>query len=375
VRPEVDVLVVGAGIVGLATAAALARSGRRVLVLERREAIARETTSRSSEVVHAGLYYPEGSLKARLCVEGRERLYARCVERGVPHRALGKLVVAADAAERPALEALARRAERNGAPGLRLLEGAEVARVEPCVRAAAALSSPRTGIVDAGALALSYLAEAEARGAVLALRTELDALEPTSAGWRASARSADGERARVEAAVVVNAAGLAADRVAALAGIDVDAAGYRQHPCKGDWFALAPGAPLRFEHLVYPLPGGPGLGIHVTLDLGGRVRLGPDAEYVAAPHYDVDPAKAAQFAAAAGRYLPGLRAEWLAPDSSGVRPKLAAPGEAFRDFVVAEETARGLPGLVNLLGIESPGLTAAPAIAELAAGLVAPLLG
>jgi L-2-hydroxyglutarate oxidase LhgO len=243
------------------------------------------------------------------------------------------------------------------------------------VRAAAALSSPRTGIVDAGALALSYLAEAEARGAVVALRTELDALEPTSGGWRASARSADGERTRVQAAVVVNAAGLAADRVAALAGIDVDAAGYRQHPCKGDWFALAPGAPLRFEHLVYPLPGGPGLGIHVTLDLAGRVRLGPDAEYVAAPRYDVDPAKAAQFAAAAGRYLPGLRAEWLAPDSAGVRPKLAAPGEAFRDFVVAEETARGFPGLVNLLGIESPGLTAAPAIAELAAGLAAPLLG
>ena len=372
---DVDVLVVGAGIVGLATAAALARSGRRVLVLERREAIARETTSRSSEVVHAGLYYPEGSLKARLCVEGRERLYARCAERGVPHRALGKLVVAADAAERPALEALARRAERNGAPGLRLLEGAEVARLEPDVRAAAALYSPRTGIVDAGALALSYLAEAETRGAVVALRTELEALEPTSGGWRASARSADGERARLGVPVVVNAAGLAADRVAALAGIDVDAAGYRQHPCKGDWFALAPGAPLRFEHLVYPLPGGPGLGIHVTLDLAGRVRLGPDAEYVAAPRYDVDPAKAAQFAAAAGRYLPGLRPEWLAPDSAGVRPKLAAPGEAFRDFVVAEETARGLPGLVNLLGIESPGLTAAPAIAELALGLAAPLLG
>lgn len=371
---DVDVLVVGAGIVGLATAAAFARGGRRVLVLERREAIARETTSRSSEVVHAGLYYPEGSLKARLCVEGRERLYARCAERGVPHRALGKLVVAADAGERPALEALAQRAERNGAPGLRLLEGAEVMRLEPHVRAAAGLFSPRTGIVDAGALALSYLAEAEAGGALLALHTELEGLEPLRGGWRASARSADGERTRLEAPVVVNAAGLAADRVAALAGIDVDAAGYRQHPCKGDWFALAPGAPLRFERLVYPLSSGPGLGIHVTLDLGGRVRLGPDAEYVSAPRYDVDPAKAGAFAAAAGRYLPALRAEWLAPDSAGVRPKLAAPGEAFRDFVVAEESARGLPGLVNLLGIESPGLTAAPAIAELAAGLAAPLL-
>lgn len=368
---DVDVLVVGAGIVGLAAAAALARRGLRVLVAERREAIARETTSRSSEVVHAGLYYPEGSLKARLCVEGRERLYARCAERGLPHRALGKLVVATEPEELPRLEALARLGRANGAPGLELLDAAEVRRREPCVRALAALWSPRSGIVDAAALALSYLAEAEAHGAALALRTDVEALEPAGGAWRVAARGAGGEPAALVAGWVVNAAGLAADRVAALAGVDVAAAGYRQHPCKGDWFALAPGAPLRFAHLVYPLPAGAGLGVHVTLDLGGRVRLGPDAEYVAAPRYDVDPAKAQAFADAAGRYLPGLRAEWLAPDAAGVRPKLAGPGEGFRDFVVAEESARGLPGLVDLVGIESPGLTAAPAIAERVADLVA----
>ena len=238
------------------------------------------------------------------------------------------------------------------------------------MRALAALASPRTGIVDAHALALSYLAEAEAHGGQLALRAEVEALAPADGGWRVAARSGGGERAEVLAAFVVNAAGLASDRVAALAGVDLDAAGYRLHLCKGDWFALAPGAPLRFERLVYPLPGGAGLGVHVTLDLGGRVRFGPDAEYVPAPRYDVDPAKAAQFAAAAGRYLPELRAEWLSPDSAGVRPKLAGPGEAFRDFVVSEEAGRGLPGLVNLIGIESPGLTAAPAIAERVADLV-----
>jgi len=370
VKPEVDVLVVGAGIVGLAAAAALARRGRSVLVLERREAIARETTSRSSEVIHAGLYYPEGSLKALCCSEGRERLYARCEALRIPHRALGKIVVAAAEEEVPRLEALARQAERNGVPGLRWLGPGEVRAREPHVRAARAFLSPRTGIVDSHALALSYAAEGEAHGVEIALRRELVGLERAPGGYRAFAREPDGAAAVIVAGAVVNAAGLAADRVAALAGIDADAAGYRLHPCKGDYFSLAPGAPLRFAGLVYPLQGAAGLGIHVTLDLGGRVRLGPDAEYVPAPRYDVDPGKAARFAEAAGRYLPELRAEWLAPDSAGVRPKLAGPGVAFRDFVIAEEGARGLPGLVNLVGIESPGLTAAPAIAERVAALL-----
>jgi L-2-hydroxyglutarate oxidase LhgO len=371
VTPEVDVLVVGGGVVGLAAAAALARRGRSVLALERREAIARETTSRNSEVVHAGLYYPEGSLKARLCVEGREALYERCGRLRVPHRQTGKIVVATSEDELPRLEALQRQAERNGVPGLRWLDAAEIRAREPHVRALAGFLSPRTGIVDAHALALSYAAEGEAHGLQIALRTELVGLDLSGGVWRASARGADGETVRLAAGAVVNAAGLASDRVAALAGIDVDAAGYRLHPCKGDYFALAPASPLRFAGLVYPLHGAAGLGVHVTLDLGGRVRFGPDTEYVPEPRYDVDGAKAGAFAAAAGRYLPALRAEWLSPDYAGVRPKLAGPGVPFRDFVIAEEGARGLPGLVNLIGIESPGLTAAPAIAERVVELLA----
>jgi L-2-hydroxyglutarate oxidase LhgO len=370
VRPEVDVLVVGAGIVGLAAGAALARRGRSVLLLERREAIARETTSRSSEVIHAGLYYPEGSLKALCCAEGREALYARCERLRIPHRPLGKVVVACAEDERSRLEALARQAERNGVPGLRWLDAAEIRAREPHVRALAGFLSPRSGIVDAHALALSYAAEGADHGMEIALRSELIRLERAAGGYRAFAREADGGTASLLAGAVVNAAGLAADRVAALAGIDVDAAGYRLHPCKGDYFSLAPGAPLRFAGLVYPLHGAAGLGVHVTLDLAGRVRFGPDAEYVPAARYDVDPGKAQRFAEAAGRYLPELRAEWLAPDYAGVRPKLAGPGVAFRDFVIAEETGRGLPGLVNLVGIESPGLTAAPAIAERVAALL-----
>lgn len=362
-QPELDVAIVGAGAVGLASAAALAAAGRSVAVLERGAGIARETTSRNSQVLHAGLYYPAGSWKARLCREGRERIYERCERQGLPHRRIGKLVVAVEEGERAALERLRALGSENGAPGLEIVGAAEVRRLEPAVRAVAALRSPDTGIVDAHALCLSWLAEAEAHGAWLALRHELVGIERRPGGYRVEAIDPDGGRATLECAALVNAAGLDSDRVATLAGIDVDARGWRLRPCKGDYFALAPGAPLRVGRLVYPLPAGAGLGIHVTLDLGGRIRFGPDAEYVDRARYDVDPAKAEGFAAAAGRYLPGLRAEWLTPDQAGIRPKLAGPGEPFRDFVVEEASADGLPGLVNLIGIESPGLTAAPALA------------
>ncbi len=358
-----DVLVVGGGVCGLACGAALARAGRRVLLVERRPGLAQETSSRNSQVIHAGLYYAPGSQKATLCVRGRELLYARCRERRIAHRALGKLVVAVEAEQEAALEALCERGRANGAPGLELVSGAEVSRREPAVRARLGLWSPRTGIVDAHAFALSYAAELEAAGGTLLLDTELLELA-RGAGWRATLRVGDGPPEELETEAVVNAAGLASDTVAALAGLSVDALGYRQRPCKGDYFALAPGAPLRFRHLVYPLHERVGLGIHVTLDLGGRVRLGPDATWVDAPSYEVDASKAALFARSAGRYLPGLRAEWLTPDQAGIRPRLAGPGEAPRDFVVEEASAHGAPGLVNLIGIESPGLTAAAAIAE-----------
>lgn len=370
---DVDVVVVGAGVVGLACGAALAKRGRRVIVLERHAGLARETTSRNSGVIHAGIYYPAGSLKAQLCVEGRERLYERCARERIPHRQFGKVIVATHEAEVRVLEELCARGSANGAPGLELVDGAAVMRREPCVRALAGLLSPRTGIVDPHGLCLSLAAEFEREGGTLLLHNTLEAIERLPAGYRVRARATGDVAASVDSAAVVNAAGLAADAVAALAGIDVAAAGYRQHPCKGDYFALAPSAPLRFAGLVYPVHGAAGLGVHVTLDLGGRVRFGPDAHYVDAIDYAIDPGKAVDFAAAAGRYLPGLRAEWLTPDQSGIRPKLQAPGESFRDFVIAEESERGLPGLVNLLGIESPGLTAALAIAERVSALLASL--
>ncbi len=371
--PELDVVVVGAGVVGLACAAALARRGRSVLIIEALDGIARETTSRNSEVVHAGIYYPAGSLKATLCTEGRASLYALCAERGIPHRKLGKLIVASEDSELAVLEDLQGRGRVNGVPGLEIVDGPTVGRLEPSVSAVAALHSPETGIVDAHALCLSYLAEAESLGVELLVRTRLTSVEPVPGGWRLDVSTADAAGESVCCAAVVNAAGLECDRVAALSGCDVDAEGLRLHLCKGDYFALSPGAPISLSRLIYPVPPSAGLGIHATLDLGGRLRFGPDAEFVDEPRYDVDPAKAEPFAAAARAYLPALTAEMLTPDYAGIRPRLTAPGEAPRDFVVRENSDRGRPGWVDCIGIESPGLTASPAIGERVGELLASL--
>lgn len=367
-----DVAVIGAGVVGLACAAVIARRGRSVVILERHAGAGRETSSRNSGVIHAGLYYPPGSLKSELCIRGREILVARCLAHGIPHRRTGKLIVAVDAAEACALAAIRSRAEAAGAGVLAELDGAAVRRLEPNVRAAAGLLSPASGIVDVHALMGSYLAEAERHGAVLSLRTAVRGLVRRGQAWEVETESAGGDCFRLQVLYVVNAAGLEADRIAGLAGLDVDALGFRQRLCKGDYFCIriSPSAGPLTERLVYPVPSGAGLGIHVTMDLGGRYTLGPDAEYVDAPRYDVDPAKARCFGAAARRYLPSITDDLLAPDRSGVRPKLAGPGEAFRDFVIEEATAHGAPGLVNLLGIESPGLTASEAIGERVAELL-----
>lgn len=365
-----DVVVVGGGAIGLSAAAALARAGRSVILIERHDGLARETTARNSEVIHAGLYYPPGSLKARLCVSGRIALYERCESLRIPHRRTGKLIVATSEEEVANLESIARRAEENGVTSLRLIEGSEVTRLEPGVRAVAALHSPETGIVDAHALCLSFAAEAEEHGAVIALCSELRSIEYSGGPYRIEVSGADGETSRISCAAVVNAAGLAGDRIAELAGLDIDALGYRLHYCKGDYFSLQPGSPVRVDTLVYPVPAGPGLGIHATLDLGGRIRFGPDTEYVDRIDYEIDAGKAAAFGSAVRRYLPAVEDRHLVPDYAGVRPKLAAPGESFRDFVVNEESSAGRPGFVNLIGIESPGLTSALALAALVVELL-----
>jgi L-2-hydroxyglutarate oxidase LhgO len=366
-----EVAVVGAGVIGLACGAELARRGRTVWVLERHEAPGRETSSRNSEVVHAGIYYPPDSLKARSCVEGRELLYERCQRDGIGHRRLGKLIVAAREAERPALEAIAERATASGAGGITWLDEAEVREREPRVRAIAGVWSPNTGIVDGHGLMASYEAELRSLGGELVTNTRVVGLAAKAHGWTVETRDGDGASFSLDVGAVVNAAGLEADRMAELAGLDVDALGWRIRPCKGDYFSVAPALGALTSHLVYPVPSGDGgLGVHVTLDLAGRVRLGPDATYVDAIDYAVDPAKAEAFAEAARRYLPEVRAEHLAPEMAGIRPKLSGPGEPFRDFVLAESSDAGAPGMVHLVGIESPGLTAAASLARSAADLL-----
>ncbi|MEM1417919.1 MAG: NAD(P)/FAD-dependent oxidoreductase [Myxococcota bacterium] len=346
-------LVVGAGVVGLACARALAMDGWAVTVAERHGRSGEETSSRNSGVIHAGLYYPPGSRKARSCVSGRRALYAFAARAGVRHAKTGKLVVATDVREGEALHRLRENAEANGVENLAWVGARELARDEPTLRATLALRSAESGIVDAHGLMEALRADAVAHGARVAFGAAIEGLEPRGAGWEVRARGQEPIGVRL----VVNAAGHGADGLAAAAGLDVDALGWRLHPWRGDYFTLGSGAPRPRSALVYPIPVRGGLGIHLTRDLGGQTLAGPDA--APGDGLDVDPAKAERFAEAVRRYLPGLEASQLTPAYAGIRPKRRADG-AFADFVVEERPA----GLIHLVGIESPGLTACLALAE-----------
>lgn len=357
------VIVIGGGAVGLAVAERLASRGD-ILLLERRPHYGSETSSRNSEVIHAGLYYPEGSLKARLCVRGNALLYELCARHGIAHRKLGKIVTATRPEELPAIDALLARGTANGAP-LRRISGEQARVMEPHVVSVGAIDSPSTGVVSAHELMDFYARSAQAKGALIQTRAEVVALEHVAGEYRLTVRT-DGQTESVSGERVVNAAGLESDTIAALAGIDVDAAGYRLHYCKGSYFALTPRKWGLVSRLVYPVPGNESLGVHAVIDVAGRVRFGPDVEYVPSRvlDYAVNDTLRAAFGASARRFLPEVADEDLTADISGIRAKLQPKGAPVRDFVIQDESARGLPGFVNLVGIDSPGLTSSPAIAE-----------
>ena len=356
---QTDCVVIGAGVVGLAVARELALQGHEVVVLEADDRIGTGISSRNSEVIHSGLYYPTGSLKARLCVAGNQALYAYCEAHGVAHRRCGKLVVATDDSQIEALGRLWARGEANGVDDLDWLESEEAHALEPLLCCVAALSSPSTGIVDSHGLLRALAVEAESHGAAIVLRSPVTGGRGTAKGPELQVGGFDPMTIRANR--VFNCAGLGAQAVAR--GLK----NVKKHStpalylAKGNYYALSGGAP--FSRLVYPIPSDSGLGVHLTLDLAGQARFGPDVEWVSEETYDVDPARADRFYAEVRKYWPDLPDGALQPAYAGIRPKLHGPGEDAPDFLIQREDAHGVPGLVNLFGIESPGLTACLALA------------
>jgi L-2-hydroxyglutarate oxidase LhgO len=369
---KTDFLVIGAGAVGLAIAQTLAerKPDRSVIVAERHPAFGQETSSRNSEVIHAGIYYPQGSLKARLCVRGRELIYDFLVKHRLPHQRLGKLIVAAVRDEEALLGKLLETAHGNGVTDAALMTSAQVSALEPEVASVAAIHSPSTGIFDTHAYMKKLEALGKERGVMYAYGCEARRIERTPDGFRVTLKDADGQDLEIGAGVVVNCAGLSSDKVAESAGIDLDQADYRLHLSKGEYFKVHGLPRWLIKRLVYPVPGTTSLGVHIVLDLDGGFKLGPNAVWTDGIDYTVDPAHGDEMFAAARRYLPRLTRESLEPDMAGIRAKLQKPGQLFRDFVIVNEKGRGLPGLIDCIGIESPGLTSSLAIAEYVAGLV-----
>ena len=349
---------VGAGVIGLAVASALSRTGREVVILEAERRFGTGISARNSEVIHAGIYYAAGSLKALACVAGRERLYEYCAAHGIAHRRCGKLIVASSAAQLPGLAALHEQARQNGVDDLEWLDSGELRRREPALAAHAALFSPATGILDVQAYMSSLLAGAQAGGAVIAYGTRVSSVRPHAAGFDVALDEDSSVRCRI----LVNAAGLGAQEVAAAVEGFPAALIPSLHYAKGNYFALSGAAP--FSRLVYPLPEAAGLGIHMTLDLAGRARFGPDVEWVDTIDYRVKPERVPRFYAAIRRYWPALEDGRLAPAYAGIRPKLGGADAAGGDFCIAGPESHGMPGLVHLFGIESPGVTASLALAR-----------
>ncbi len=371
---RVDVVIIGAGVIGLAVAAEISsrRPGLGLVLVEKNETFGLETSSRNSEVIHSGIYYPPGSLKARLCVEGSALLYRFCDDHGINYTRCGKVIVAGSPAEEDSLDRLQETGAANGVDDLELLTAVELGALEPNIRAVSALYSPSTGVVDSHSL-MACLEQVALQNSVLPAYCHcLESIEKLPHGYRLSLTIPDGSSDQLDTDYLVNCAGLQADRVASMAGINLEEASYKQYLCKGEYFSLPYSMCGMVSRLIYPPPllELTGLGIHLTKTLDGRLRLGPNALYVEQEEYSVDPAHSEEFYRAVTAFIPFIKPGDPEPEMAGIRPKLSGPGQPFRDFEIKEESGRGLPGLVNLIGIESPGLTCALSIARLVADLV-----
>lgn len=355
---DADITIIGAGVIGLAVASELAGNGQNIYILEKNRSHGMEISSRNSEVIHAGIYYPPGSLKARFCVEGRELLYETCEKQNIPFKKTGKIIIATTEAEMGEIARLFENSKRNDLASVSLVDQGGIRKMEPNIRAVGGLYSAETGIISVHALMDYYLHNAKMKGSEIVYNTTVTAISPIKDGYKLSTVNANGELFDFSTEKVVNAAGLHSDTIAAMIGKQ-----YTLHYCKGDYFSISNVKKGMVQRLIYPVPekNQVGLGVHLTLDLNGRMKLGPDATYIERKEdYRVDRAKRDRFYDAAVRFLPFITKDDIQPDMSGIRPKLQGIGEGFRDFVISED----LPGFVNFIGIESPGLTAAPAIAR-----------
>ena len=362
-----DITIIGAGVVGLAIAEEISTASRHVLLVEKNVTYGQETSSRNSEVIHAGIYYPAGFLKSILCVQGNRLLYKICEKRNIRHKRLGKLIIATNDDECKALEKIKEHAEENGIDDLTFLGKRQIQTLEPEVRVKAALFSPSTGIIDTYSLMRSLYIGAENNGVIVAFRSEVTAIHFDGNVYNVEINRGE---YYFQTKALINSAGLYADRIAAFTGIDIDRKGYRLKYCRGNYFSVSPSP--KINHLVYPVPteNNENLGIHATVDLGGRVRFGPDSQYVNALEYHVDESRKTFFYQSIRRYLPMIRMKSLIPEMSGIRPKLQGPGDPYRDFIIKDERDAGFPGLINLIGIESPGLTSWIPIARYVSSLV-----